>query len=252
MSEFRLLKAHEINARVNKIFDKDDWKGVSILLYKDARVDMAILDEVYGPTNWRVKYEAIGVQMFCTIDIWDNEKKQWIAKQSNGTESQTEAEKGQASDAFKRAGFMVGIGRELYSAPDIMVTLSPSEIDTTSKGKTYCKPSFFVSEIEYDENRYISHVVIGKKNRDIVVTDNCFEWPKASARSTAKKPEPEKTDKKPPIVQSGIFDYRVCWNDVVERCGGDSVKTAQLFKEHGAGMKLAITQAIYEAVIKDM
>ena len=45
----------------------------------------------------------------------------WVCKEDTGTESNTEAEKGLASDSFKRAGFNWGIGRELYTAPLIYV-----------------------------------------------------------------------------------------------------------------------------------
>ena len=99
--QIRLLKAEEIECRVGMISEK----GLSLLLYKDARVDMKILDEVYGSSNWQRKHEVIGGNLYCTVSIWDEKKQQWIAKMDVGTKSNTEKEKGEASDSFKRACF---------------------------------------------------------------------------------------------------------------------------------------------------
>ena len=112
-NNIRLLRADEIECRVGMINEK----GLSLLLYKDARVDMKILDEVYGPFNWQRKHEMIGGNLYCTVSIWDKEKQQWVSKMDVGTKSNTEQEKGEASDSFKRACFSHGIGRELYTAP---------------------------------------------------------------------------------------------------------------------------------------
>ena len=109
--KIRCLKAEEIEIRVAQILEK----GVQLLLYKDSRCDKRILDETFGINGWKNKYEEIKGNLFCTISIWDDDKKQWIDKCDCGTESFSEKEKGEASDAFKRAGFNVGIGRELYT-----------------------------------------------------------------------------------------------------------------------------------------
>ena len=113
----RLLKADEIECRVGTI----NGRGCSLLLYKDARVDMKILDETYGGGNWQRTHEVINDNLFCTIEIWNDRINQWVKKQDVGTESYTEKEKGEASDSFKRAGFNVGIGRELYTSPFIWI-----------------------------------------------------------------------------------------------------------------------------------
>lgn len=84
---------------------------------KEARVDMRLLDEFFGPTNWKRSHELINGNLFCTVSIWDNEKKEWVSKQDVGTESNTEKEKGQASDAFKRACFNWGIVICCYLVP---------------------------------------------------------------------------------------------------------------------------------------
>ena len=109
--KIRCLKAEEIEIRVAQILEK----GVQLLLYKDSRCDKRILDETFEINGWKNKYEEIKGNLFCTISIWDDDKKQWIDKCDCGTESFSEKEKGEASDAFKRAGFNVGIGRELYT-----------------------------------------------------------------------------------------------------------------------------------------
>jgi len=116
MNMIRLLRADEIECRVSTISEK----GFSLLLYKDARVDQRILDETFTPLGWQRTHQSIDGNLYCTVEIWDDAKKQWIAKQDVGTMSYTEKEKSQASDSFKRACFNIGIGRELYTAPDFI------------------------------------------------------------------------------------------------------------------------------------
>lgn len=119
---FRPLRADEVECRVAqtaKKTDNDPMAWITALLYKDARCDMNILDETVGPTNWQRHHSRDNAN--CIISIWDEEKKQWIAKEDTGTESNTEKEKGLASDSFKRAAFNWGIGRELYTAPMIYI-----------------------------------------------------------------------------------------------------------------------------------
>lgn len=128
MKTFRNLTAEDIECRVNTVSEK----GCSLLLYKDARCDMKILDETVGPENWQRSHELINGNLFCNVSIYDEEKKIWITKQDVGTESYTEKEKGQASDAFKRACFNWGIGRELYTSPFIWI----SDSAVTLKEKT--------------------------------------------------------------------------------------------------------------------
>lgn len=166
--EIRLLKHNEIEVRVQQV----NSKGYMLLLYKDARVDMKILDELYGPTGWQRTHQLIGDRLYCTIEIWDSEKGCWVAKQDVGTESNTEKEKGQASDSFKRAGTNVGIGRELYTAPSIWVWDKNDIEEFTQNGKTKYKLnykiSFNVKEISYnEENREITHLVIVDNNGKI-------------------------------------------------------------------------------------
>lgn len=155
---FRPLQADEIDVRVSTVSDK----GVSLLLYKDARADMIILDETVGAANWQRRHTRDNAN--CIVSIWDEEKEQWIEKEDTGTESFTEKEKGLASDSFKRACTNWGIGRELYTAPFIWVAADKIEW-TNRNGKQVPKTRFSVSRIEYDgRGRIIELVIISNKN----------------------------------------------------------------------------------------
>lgn len=155
MNEFRKLKAEEIDCRVSTV----NAKGCSLLLYKDARVDQNILDETFGIFGWQRSHQLIGDRLYCTVSVWDEKKQMWISKQDVGTESYTEKEKGQASDSFKRACFNLGIGRELYTAPFIWIGSDKCNlVDKDGKKTTYDR--FYVSEIGYDKNGNINHLVI--------------------------------------------------------------------------------------------
>ena len=160
---FRTLTAGEVECRVAQVGKTDKGGWASILIYKDARVDQKLLDEVVGPMNWKNSYEFINGSLYCTVSVWDENKKEWISKQNVGTESNTEKEKGQASDAFKRACFNLGIGRELYTAPKIFINLEKNEWDE-SNGKVRCKASFYVKEMDVNSDRVISRLVITDKS----------------------------------------------------------------------------------------
>lgn len=144
--KFRNLRADEIEVRVATA----KKNGVSLLLYKDARCDMNILDETVGPMDWQRSHSRDNAN--CTVSIWDDEKSQWISKEDTGTESNTEKEKGLASDSFKRACFNWGIGRELYTAPFIWVTSNNCEI-VESGGKYKCFDKFKVEKLTINEGR---------------------------------------------------------------------------------------------------
>lgn len=151
--KFRTLKADEIDVRVATVTER----GVSLLLYKDARCDMNILDEAVGAMNWQRSHTRDNAN--CIVSIWDEDKKQWISKEDTGTESFTEKEKGQASDSFKRACFNWGIGRELYTSPFIWITAKDCNIKPKGNGKFTCMDKFKVKEIEY-EDKVIKKLVI--------------------------------------------------------------------------------------------
>ena len=158
--KFRVLKASEIDCRIQSIGqNKTGAVGTTILLYKDARVDMNILDETVGAMNWQRGHSVVDGNLYCTISIWDETKNQWVSKSDVGTESNTEKEKGQASDSFKRAGFNWGIGRELYTAPFVYIQLDKSEY-AERNGKLTSNAKFKVKDIAYDESRNIVKLVV--------------------------------------------------------------------------------------------
>ena len=168
--DIRPLRADEIDCRVSTV----GKTGVTILLYKDARCDMRILDELFGPYGWRRDHQVIDGNLYCTVSIRDPETGEWVSKQDVGTESYTEKEKGQASDSFKRACFNWGIGRELYTAPFIFV--KRETIEHEQNGKKYYKmkdpyEKFTVAEIEHDKDKNIAHLVILGKNQSLA-----FSW----------------------------------------------------------------------------
>ena len=143
--KIRLLRPDEIECRIGAISEK----GLSLLLFMDARAAQNILDETFTPFGWRRTHQEIGGRLYCTVEIWDQEKKQWIGKQDVGTESFAEKEKGAASDSFKRACFNWGIGRELYSAP--FIWLPADRVCIRHDGKRYVTPErFMVGSISYD------------------------------------------------------------------------------------------------------
>lgn len=162
--KFRELKADEIDVRVAQCNDK----GVSLLLYKDARCDMRILDETVGVENWQNKfYENKGI-LFCSLGINTNYYNtnlgdRWIWKDDAGTESNQEAEKGNASDARKRSGFAWGIGRSLYTAPQIFVSFENGDAKKIMKNnKPTTKDKFVVEKIAYDDEKIVGLAIINK------------------------------------------------------------------------------------------
>lgn len=165
MCKFRTLKAEEIDVRVSQIGDT----GFSLLLYKDARCDMNILDESVGALNWQRIHTRENAN--CIVSIWDKEKNQWVSKEDTGTESNTEKEKGLASDSFKRACFNWGIGRELYTAPFIWVS-DTSYISVSKKtGKQQVNERFKVSSIEINEDKIITNLeIVDRKGRVVFAT----------------------------------------------------------------------------------
>jgi len=128
------LSIQDIDFRVQSI-NKGGY--ATILAYKDARVDMNRLDEVYGSEYWQKKYQSLNGNLFCSVGIYNKVLKEWVWKEDVGTESNTEKEKGQASDAFKRACFNLGIGRELYDYPIISIKLLDNEFDKATNKPTW-------------------------------------------------------------------------------------------------------------------
>ena len=176
MCKFRTLKPEEIDIRVGNINSTTYGTYASYLLYKDARVDMNILDETVGPMNWKKEYSRDNQN--CTVSIYDQEKKEWISKEDTGTESFSEKEKGLASDSFKRACVCWGIGRELYTAPQIFINLGKEDVKEKN-GKVSPIINLHVSEIDYDSSKNITKLIIkdDKGNQRFVFPKNVVTKP---------------------------------------------------------------------------
>lgn len=182
MKKFRTLRADEIECRIATV----KKNGLSLLLYKDARCDMNILDEEVGPENWQRAHSRDNAN--CTVSIWDTEKRMWISKEDTGTESFTEKEKGLASDSFKRACFNWGIGRELYTAPFIWVSEEDCNIKVKDSARNpgyTCFDKFYVSAIGYDESRSINALQVKNSKTHKVV----FELGKIEKQDDADIPD---------------------------------------------------------------
>ena len=199
--KFRPLRADEIDCRVQSV----KQNGLVLLLYKDARADQNILDETVGPYNWQRHHSRDNAN--CTVSIWDDEKKQWVGKEDTGTESNTEAQKGLASDSFKRACVNWGIGRELYSAP--FTWISSTNCNIKQQGQKYaCYDRFYVKDIGYDAAGNITKLVIVNDT----LNRECFWYgPKPSQQPST----PQKTTPKPYNAQP----------ITCERCGHEVVST---------------------------
>lgn len=191
MNMFRTLRADEIDCRIAQIKEKDGKPaGLSLLLYKDARCDQNILDETVGPMCWERRHSRENAN--CTVSIWCKERSCWVSKEDTGTESNTEKEKGLASDSFKRACFNWGIGRELYTAPFVWITPDKCEIKKDPRGKWVCYDRFTVHGIGYKDGVITGLEIKNQKSGKI-----CFTYGKISETAVEK---PEQPDTEPETV----------------------------------------------------
>lgn len=207
-----LLTAADIECRVQSVSkSKNGRVGAVLLLYKDARVDMRILDLVFGPGNWQRTHEVINGNLFCNIDVWDAQKGAWVRKQDVGVESNTEKEKGQASDAFKRAGFNIGIGRELYTGPFIYVELADNEFYSEGQQggrkevfKCYSNTRFQVAHVAYNDRREICELVITDRNGTVRFDmNNRVQGPPQSGQQSAEGKPKARTQGQAKAATSG-------------------------------------------------
>ena len=181
----RLLKADEIECRIATI----SAKGLSLLLYKDARVDQKILDETFGAFGWKRSHQCIDGNLYCTVEILNKQTGEWISKQDVGTTGYAEKEKSQASDSFKRACFNWGIGRELYTAPFIWIPNGKAEIQLKDN-KYCCYDHFKVTSIEFNEAREIIALTISNDKGNTV-----YELKGKNTAGNKKKDADKKTGK---------------------------------------------------------
>ena len=205
----RLLKANEIECRISTINEK----GLSLLLYKDARVDQRILDETFGAFGWKRSHQCIDGNLYCTVEIRDKESGEWVSKQDVGTTGYTEKEKSQASDSFKRACFNWGIGRELYSAPFIWIPAGKAAIQKKDN-KFYCNDRFSVKSISYNEDREIFALIIGNDKGQTV-----YELKAKSNAGNDKGKQASKTAEKEPQQNTISKDQMTSLQAELDRTG---------------------------------
>lgn len=186
MKQIPLLSSEDIEVKIKQCTKA----GAVALLYKTARVDYRILDEVFGPLGWQIDYQEIKGNLYCTVSLWDPDNKQWVKKTNCGIESREDGEgnekKGEASDAAKRAGFVVGIGAELYSAPFIMLKVNTVE---GKDGKWKLEDpynKYVVTNIQYNkETRVITALTIANEKTGVEV----FKWELPTTGAKAQKME---------------------------------------------------------------
>lgn len=208
--QFRKLTAEEIDCRISTC---NQW-GVGLLLYKDARCDQNILDETVGPMNWMRHHTRDNAN--CIVAIWDEKKQQWIEKEDTGTESFTEKEKGLASDSFKRACFNWGIGRELYTAPNMFVKAKDletlAEEEYGGRKKWICKDPFKVEEIQYEGDKIVYVKVLNQKKNVYIE----FGTPEEVKKEQDK------------IASSNVTDIKV--QALISRCNTEGVPVDKILK----------------------
>lgn len=140
------------------------FKGTAtLLLYQDARCGMDILDETLGSDRWQKEYYEVKGNVYCRVGI-KTDSGEWIWKSDCGIESNVDAQKGEASDAFKRAVVNFGIGRELYSAPRIKIRC-PEEYYYNEK----LTMTFSVKEITYEANKISSLIIVDRFGAPVFV-----------------------------------------------------------------------------------
>ncbi len=225
---FRGLRPDEIDVRVGSV----SAKGASLLLYKDARCDMNILDETYGPEGWQRKHEVINGNLYCGIGIWNKDINEWVWKWDCGTESYTEKEKGEASDSFKRAAFNIGIGRELYTGGYIFVNCETVEDPPKSKKyilkNKYQFSGAYVSDIRYKETEHKREII------GLVIKDSKGITLFSRFSQTDNKPAGKPADETPEENVQAVKDKQIdriqlgTLEDELRRTG---VKTTQICKE---------------------
>lgn len=202
---FPLMTASDIECRVGNF--KQDGSGFSLLLYKDARVDMRVLDAELGVFGWQREHKELKNVMYCGVSIKDPESGEWLIKWDAGKESRTEAEKGEASDSFKRACVNWGLGRELYTAPFIWINAQPGEV-YTKNGNWQLSADFklTVTDISYNEKREIIHLVISDNKGAKRYEYNNGKGGATTPKVKAEQLQPVKPIEEHPFVNMSVDD----------------------------------------------
>ncbi len=195
------LRIEQVDFRIQSISEKG---FATILAYKDARVDMNRLDEVCD-VYWQDDYKMIDGQLYCGIGIKiDND---WVWRWDVGVESNTEKVKGRASDAFKRAGFRWGIGRELYDYPMIQMMLPANEFKVKEyQGKKKVQATYDLKlkdwkwSAEFKEDKLVKLEAVDDKGR--IRFDSTKNFNGAPSGSAQPQAQPQSQTPSQPAQQS--------------------------------------------------
>ena len=271
---FRNLRPDEIDCRISQIKTKGDGTpyAVTLLLYKDARCDQNILDETVGAFRWKREHSRDNKN--CIVSIWDDDRKQWVSKEDTGTESNTEREKGLASDSFKRACFNWGVGRELYTAPYIEIKTPNCEIKQGKNGKNQCWDNFTVKEIVYENDVIVGLKIMNQKQKKVVfqygkeqekpvAEEIAHDEPveripqKVDVEITDKAPEPKKLTEAQVYLNQmrkqmqdefgDEFDFAGIRKDLIKQKVVPDIKSSDLNMEQAADLVDAIYKAMRRA-----
>ena len=163
-------------------------RGATCVAYVDSRLVQDRLDEVCGEINWQSDYKVINGNLYAGVAIKDSETKEWVWKWDCGTESNTEKEKGEASDAFKRAAVKWGVGRFLYAMP-----LQRLKTKKHSNGKLYpCKDNGDILWGADDLTDYINEKIKASKPKPVSTSSS-----HSSSSGRYEKPTEEPTYSNP-------------------------------------------------------
>ena len=231
MEEIRLLSKEDIEVRVAQTLAGNNKVRVNLLLYKNARVDMKIMDELFTPMGWKRTHKLIGDRLYCCVEVYNPETKEWICKEDVGVESNTEAEKGQASDSFKRACVNWGIGRELYTAPKITIELNENEYTKDQNSRIKVWAYFSVKSIGYDsKTRTITSLEIQDKYGNVRFSMNGSVQQSQSEPSQAVKARRAAKANSPAPAAYQPMPEEMYWKIVAAYAQGKLTKTGGDYK----------------------
>ena len=231
MEEIRLLSKEDIEVRVAQTLAGNNKVRVNLLLYKNARVDMKIMDELFTPMGWKRTHKLIGDRLYCCVEVYNPETKEWICKEDVGVESNTEAEKGQASDSFKRACVNWGIGRELYTAPKITIELNENEYTKDQNSRIKVWAYFSVKSIGYDsKTRTITSLEIQDKYGNVRFSMNGSVQQSQSEPSQAVKARRAAKANSPAPAAYQPMSEEMYWKIVAAYAQGKLTKTGGDYK----------------------
>lgn len=232
MEEIRLLSKEDIEVRVAQTLAGNNKVRVNLLLYKNARVDMKIMDELFTPMGWKRTHKLIGDRLYCSVEVYNPETKEWICKEDVGVESNTEAEKGQASDSFKRACVNWGIGRELYTAPRITVELNENEYTKDQNSRIKVWAYFSVKSIGYDsKTRTITSLEIQDKSGRVRFSmGGSVQHSQSEPSQAVKARRSAKANSPAPAAYLPVSD-EMYWKIVAAYAQGKPTKTGGDYKQ---------------------